>query len=70
MYRGRKIAKVARARKLAVHQHWMWRHGCDQGQMQKLTLPTLLEITMWAKCVLDSRLQFQGDSNAKSATLR
>jgi hypothetical protein len=34
--RGRKIAKVAMARKLAVHLYWMWRYGCDYGQMQKL----------------------------------
>ena len=27
--RGRKIAKVAMARKLAVHLYWMWRQGCD-----------------------------------------
>jgi len=25
--RGRKIAKVAMARKLAVHLYWMWRQG-------------------------------------------
>jgi hypothetical protein len=24
------------ARKLAVHLYWMWRQGCDYGQMQKL----------------------------------
>jgi transposase len=36
MRRGRKIAKVAMARKLAVHLYWMWRQGCDYGQMQKL----------------------------------
>jgi len=29
MRRGRKIAKVAMARKLAVHLYWMWRQGCD-----------------------------------------
>ena len=34
--RGRKIAKVAMARKLAVHLYWMWRQGCDYGQMKKL----------------------------------
>jgi transposase len=34
--RGRKIAKVAMARKLAVHPYWMWRQGCDYGQTQKL----------------------------------
>jgi transposase len=27
MRRGRKIAKVAMARKLAVHLYWMWRQG-------------------------------------------
>jgi transposase len=36
MRRGRKIAKVAMARKLAVHLYWMWRQGCDYGQMRKL----------------------------------
>ena len=36
MRRGRKIAKVAMARKLAVHLYWMWRQGLDYGQMQEL----------------------------------
>jgi transposase len=36
MRRGRKIAKVAMARKLAVHLYWMWRNGCDYGQLLKL----------------------------------
>jgi transposase len=36
MRRGRKIAKVAMARKLAVHLYWMWRRGCDYAQTQKL----------------------------------
>src|SRR5262249_58105967 len=36
MRRGRKIAKVAMARKLAVHLYWMWRQGWDYGQLQKL----------------------------------
>jgi len=35
MRRGRKIAKVAMARKLAVHLYWMWRQGCDYGLSQK-----------------------------------
>ncbi|MGC1654901.1 MAG: hypothetical protein WA722_18935, partial [Candidatus Sulfotelmatobacter sp.] len=35
MRRGRKIAKVAMARKLAVHLYWMWRQGGDYGQMHK-----------------------------------
>jgi transposase len=34
--RGRKIAKVAVARKLAVHLYWMWRRGWDYGQFEKL----------------------------------
>ncbi len=34
--RGRKIAKVAMARKLAVHLYWMWRQGWDYEQFQKL----------------------------------
>jgi transposase len=36
MRRGRKIAKVAMARKLAVHLYWMWRQGLDYGQVEKL----------------------------------
>jgi len=36
MRRGRKIAKVAMARKLAVHLYWMWRQGWDYGQWQEL----------------------------------
>jgi transposase len=36
MRRGRKIAKVAMARKLAVHLYWMWRQELDYGQFQKL----------------------------------
>ena len=36
MRRGRKIAKVAMARKLAVHLYWMWRQGRDYGAWQKL----------------------------------
>jgi transposase len=35
MRRGRKIAKVAMARKLAVHLYWMWRQGWDYGQFEK-----------------------------------
>jgi Transposase IS116/IS110/IS902 family len=34
--RGRKIAKVAMARKLAVHLYWMWRQGWDYDQFKKL----------------------------------
>jgi transposase len=30
--RGRKIAKVAMARRLAVRLYWMWRHGWDHQQ--------------------------------------
>jgi transposase len=36
MRRGRKIAKVAMARKLAVHLYWMWRRGWDYSQWKKL----------------------------------
>jgi transposase len=36
MRRGRKIAKVAMARKLAVHLYWMWRQGWDYGQLKNL----------------------------------
>jgi transposase len=35
MRRGRKIAKVAMARRLAVRLYWMWRHGWDYEQMKK-----------------------------------
>ena len=36
MRRGRKIAKVAMARKLAVHLYGMWRRGWDYGEFEKL----------------------------------
>ena len=36
MRRGRKIAKVAMARKLAVHLYWMWRQGWNYDQFKKL----------------------------------
>jgi transposase len=36
MRRGRKIAKVAMARKLAVHLYCMWRQGWDYDQFKKL----------------------------------
>ena len=32
MRRGRKMAKVAMARELAVHLYWMWRQGLDYDQ--------------------------------------
>jgi transposase len=35
MRRGRKIAKVAMARRLAVRLYWMWRKGWDYEQLQK-----------------------------------
>jgi transposase len=35
MRRGRKIAKVAMARRLAVHLYWMWRKGWDYEQLKK-----------------------------------
>jgi len=34
MRRGRKIAKVAMGRKLAVRLFWMWRQGLDYGQFE------------------------------------
>jgi transposase len=37
MRRGRKIAKVAMARRLAVHLYWMWRKGWDYGQLTKFS---------------------------------
>ncbi len=36
MRRGRKTAKVAMARKLAVELYWMWRHGWNYDEMQQL----------------------------------
>src|SRR2546428_5744072 len=35
MRRGCKIAKVAMARKLAVHLYWMWRQGGDYAHLEK-----------------------------------
>ena len=35
MRRGRKIAKIAMARRLAVRLYWMWRKGWDYEQMKK-----------------------------------
>src|SRR2546425_12346210 len=35
MRRGRKTAKVAMARRLAVHLYWMMRQGWDYQQMRK-----------------------------------
>jgi transposase len=35
MRRGRKIAKVAMARRLAVQMFWMWRKGWDYEQLKK-----------------------------------
>jgi transposase len=35
MRRGRKIAKVAMARRLAVRMYWMWRKGWDYEQLNK-----------------------------------
>jgi transposase len=35
MRRGRKIAKVAMARRLAVHLYWMWRRGWDYEQLEQ-----------------------------------
>jgi transposase len=37
MRRGRKIAKVAMARRLAVRMYWMWRKGWDYGQIKKFS---------------------------------
>ncbi len=36
MRRGRKIAKVAMARRLAVRLYWLWRQGWDYQQFMKL----------------------------------
>jgi transposase len=37
MRRGRKIAKVAMARRLAVRMYWMWRKGWDYERMTKFS---------------------------------
>src|SRR6266702_7202209 len=37
MRRGRKIAKVAMARKLAVRMYWMWRKGWDYEQLKRFS---------------------------------
>ena len=37
MRRGRKIAKVAMARRLAVQMFWMWRKGWDYEQVRKFS---------------------------------
>jgi transposase len=37
MRRGRKIAKVAMARRLAVRMYWMWRKGWDYEQRKKFS---------------------------------
>jgi transposase len=37
MRRGRKIAKVAMARRLAVRLYWMWRKGWDYEQLTKFS---------------------------------
>lgn len=39
MRRGRKIAKVAMARKLAVRLYWMWRQGWNYEQLKQLGSP-------------------------------
>src|SRR5262249_20307943 len=36
MRRGRKIAKVAMARKLAIELYWMWRRGWNHKERQQL----------------------------------
>ncbi|MGA8345547.1 MAG: transposase, partial [Candidatus Sulfotelmatobacter sp.] len=35
MRRGRKIAKIAMARRLAIRLYWMWRKGWDYEQVKK-----------------------------------
>jgi len=35
--RGRKIAKVAMARRLAVRLYWMWRNGYDYAEWKKFS---------------------------------
>ena len=36
--RGRKIAKVAMARRLAIRLYWMWRKGWDYEQLRQFGL--------------------------------
>src|SRR5216683_4555783 len=40
MRRGRKIAKVAMARRLAVRLYWMWRKGWNYEQLKKSSVRT------------------------------
>jgi transposase len=53
MRRGRKIAKVAMARKLAVHLYWMWRRGCSYDEMQQLVRTRECPKSPW--CVVNHR---------------
>jgi transposase len=46
MRRGREIAKVARARRLAVRLYWMWRKGWDYEQLKKVRTPDSPEIAL------------------------
>jgi len=68
MRRGRKIAKVAMARKLAVHLYWMWRQGCDYGQSHQFGSRGKARESRW--CAVNhrcndwaSRSPKQGSSN-------
>ena len=49
MRRGRKIAKVAMARKLAVELYWMWRRGWNYDEMQQLGSRLAWQISTRAK---------------------
>jgi hypothetical protein len=40
--RGRKIAKVAMARRLAVRMYWMWRQQWDYGRVGRRNFTTSL----------------------------
>ena len=53
MRRGRKIAKVAMARKLAVRLYWMWRKGWDYEQLKK-TFPADLVSVKPEKIMIDN----------------
>jgi hypothetical protein len=59
MRRGRKIAKVAMARKLAVHLYWMWRQGWDYGQMPKLGSHAGSDVLMTAQQPISTPLRLK-----------
>jgi len=49
MRRGRKIAKVAMARRLAIGLYWMWRKGSDYEQVKKFGAHGTTRISQWCE---------------------